>query len=119
MKKPRVVNLRKEKYDIYIGRKKGTDYHFGCPFLLKIHGTRNQVVDWHMEWLEGTNFTDFKQKQRKWVIENLEDLEGKRIGCFCAPKRCHGDNYVKIFEEGVKKWKKRISKKGSGKNLNS
>lgn len=91
-----VVNIYKEKYDVYIGRKgKGNDGYFGNPYpLLKgedIGATLEKFKEYFLNRLEKD--TEFKAK----VIS----LRGKRLGCFCKPKKCHGDiiaNYLDNLE---------------------
>jgi hypothetical protein len=79
-----VVNLRSEPYDIYIGR--GSCW--GNPYRIGPDGTRAQVI----------------QKYRAYLMRNanllsrLEELRGKRLGCFCAPRACHGDVLVELLE---------------------
>lgn len=91
-----VVNIYKEKYDVYIGRKgKGNDGYFGNPYpLLKGEdsgATLEKFKEYFLNRLEKD--TEFKAK----VIS----LRGKRLGCFCKPKKCHGDiiaNYLDNLE---------------------
>jgi len=84
MKKTTVVNLRKEPYDIYIGR--GSVY--GNPFYIGKDGTRKEVVIKYYKWLIGKIvIPNRKPPSRK----DLKKLIGKRLGCFCKPKLCHGD----------------------------
>lgn len=33
------------------------------------------------------------------LYDNIEELEGKILGCWCHPDPCHGDVLVKILEE--------------------
>ena len=43
---------------------------------------------------------------REWVVAqpelmgSLEELRGKRLGCGCAPRPCHGDVLVEILDRG-------------------
>lgn len=32
-----------------------------------------------------------------WTEEDLLELDGMTLGCFCAPKACHGDVLVKVI----------------------
>lgn len=96
--KTTVVNIKNEDYDIYIGRIKSTYMHYGNPFIMGRDGTRKEVIEKHWDWLKGIRFTNFEQKQRKWILKNLYRLYGKRIGCHCKPLDCHGDNYIKLME---------------------
>jgi len=85
--KTKVVNLYREPYDVYIGR----GSIFGNPFVIGNDGTRLEVI----------------KKYRAWFSERLKDdrfhsevlsLAGKRLGCFCKPKECHGDIIVEYLE---------------------
>jgi len=79
-----VVNKKVEEYDVYIGRPS----IWGNPYSHE----------------EGT-LAEFKVNSRKEAIEKFEsyllsnkelmaklpELIGKRLGCWCKPKSCHGD----------------------------
>jgi hypothetical protein len=91
----KVVNKYKEPYDIYIGR--GSPW--GNPFSHK-EGTKAQFkVDTREESIE---------KFRQWLwqqiklgnikVEDILNLDGKTLGCFCKPQACHGDVLVKAVE---------------------
>ncbi len=73
----KVVNLKKEPYDIYIGR--GSKW--GNPFKIGQDGNREEVI------LKYLNYILNKPE----LIKDLDELEGKRLGCFCKPLPCHGD----------------------------
>jgi hypothetical protein len=32
------------------------------------------------------------------LVNDLEELRGKELGCWCKPNRCHGDILVKLLE---------------------
>ena len=87
MIKTRVVNSRREKFDVFIGR----GSMWGNPFVLGRDGDRTEVI----------------AKFKKWVPTNpaimacLGDLRGKVLGCYCKPKPCHGDVLVELVEEGL------------------
>ena len=85
----KIVNLYKEPYDIYIGRsKRGESYNIWCnPFNIdESKGETREVV-----------IAKFKVhlwkmiKEGKVTVQDLLDLDGKTLGCFCKPKECHGD----------------------------
>jgi hypothetical protein len=81
----KVVNLRKEPYDVYIGR--GSKY--GNPFVIGRDGTREQVIDAYENWI-------LKQPE---LLSNLRyELKGKVLGCYCKPAACHGDVLIEIVE---------------------
>ena len=81
----RVVNKYQQEYDIYIGR--GSKW--GNPFVLGKDGNREEVIDKYEEWI----------RQQPDLMSSLNELKGKRLGCFCRPKKCHGDVLVKLVEE--------------------
>jgi hypothetical protein len=80
----KVVNLRKEKYDVYVGR--GSKW--GNIFVIGRDGDREEVI----------------RKYREWILENdyllscLSELKDKVLGCFCKPLKCHGDVLVELVE---------------------
>ena len=91
MKRTRVVNCTKEDYDIYIGRGTLTPVDtgiWGNPFKVGRDGTREEVVDKYWKWV----ITQPK------ILNLLPTLKGKRLGCWCAPKPCHGDILVELVE---------------------
>jgi hypothetical protein len=51
------------------------------------HGTREEVVEKYAEWL---------LEQPELVAKAREELKGKVLGCWCAPKLCHGDILAEI-----------------------
>ncbi len=85
----RVVNKNDEPYDVYIGRPS----KWGNPFLIGRDGTREEVVekfiDYFIEQIEVGNIK----------TDELKQLHGKRLGCFCSPKPCHGDIIAHYVEE--------------------
>jgi hypothetical protein len=83
----RVVNVLKEEYDILIDR----TTIWGNPFKIGKDGTRDEVIEKYQMWLEGSDFKDFKQEERRMILDNISDLRGKTLGCWCKPKGCHGD----------------------------
>lgn len=79
-----VVNKRSERFDVYIGRPS----KWGNPFVIGEHGTREQVIAKYEAWIK-------TQPQ----IADLAELRGKVLGCFCAPKPCHGDVLARLADE--------------------
>ena len=95
-----VVNLKKgQRHDIYIGRSTQGKLHYGNPFHIGPDGTREEVVHKYELWLRGCAFTELEQERRSWIIGTLHVLEGKRLGCYCAPSLCHGDVLIKLVNE--------------------
>lgn len=100
-----VVNLRFQPYDVYIGRLRGIDEHFGNPFshvgssLARVRvQTREDAIMAFASWLRGTAYRDVEPRRRNWILENLHTLTGKRLGCFCAPQPCHGDVLARLAD---------------------
>lgn len=78
-----VVNIYKEEFDVYIGRSgHGYDGYFGNPFS---QGSREDNIKLFKKYFHERIKTD--PEFRKKVLQ----LKGKRLGCFCHPKPCHGD----------------------------
>ncbi|MFA6043397.1 MAG: DNA polymerase [Phycisphaerales bacterium] len=100
-----VVNLNTSPYDTYIGRPKaGAAWGFGNPFPVA-QGGRRVCIDRFARWLAGTDYPDCPDatpERRAWILEHLEELRGKRLGCFCAPKECHGEVLLKLLKPKAK-----------------
>lgn len=76
-----VVNKYKSQYDVYIGR--GSIW--GNPFVMSNESQRAEVIAKYKKHL-------WNQIQSGEITkQDLIALNGKRLGCFCAPKPCHGD----------------------------
>lgn len=92
----KVVHFKREPHDVYIGRPS----KWGNPFThiadkktaaQFIVASREEAVQKYKEWiLEGDG---------KWLLEHLHELEGKTLGCWCAPKLCHGNALIEIINE--------------------
>lgn len=86
MSKTRVVNIRKEAYDVYIGRTgHGMDGYFGNPFRLGPGMTRGGTLDRYRKHFYHRLGIDKEFRRR------IKELQGKKLGCFCKPYPCHGD----------------------------
>lgn len=82
----RVVNIFKEKYDVYIGRAgHGQDGYFGNPYPLTSESERGLVLERYKEYFLKRIDEDLEFKKK------VLSLKGKVLGCFCKPKACHGD----------------------------
>ena len=84
--KTRVVNCKKEPYDVYIGRPS----KWGNPFKIGRDGSRQEVI----------------LKYKDMIISNTElikqipiELRGKTLGCWCKPDACHGDVLVELVDK--------------------
>lgn len=81
MSLPKVVHCKKASFDVYIGRPS----KWGNP--IRLLNPNNDLE--RIECLI---------KYRKWLEEHPEviemaknELKGKVLGCWCAPRPCHGD----------------------------
>ena len=89
-----VVHNLREDFDVYIGRE--VPEHgllaskWGNPFIMKDEGDaeRDRAVAAYKKWVV----------EQPALIASLEELRGRRLGCWCAPKRCHGDVLVELIE---------------------
>lgn len=77
----RVVHCKREKYDVYIGR----PGPWGNPFPLRDEAERQEVIDRYRQWLQE------QLAAGKISAEELLSLRRKTLGCWCAPRPCHGD----------------------------
>lgn len=89
MTETRVVNIRNEGCDVFIGRPS----KFGNPFKIGRDGTREQVITKFGAWARLRVKTD-----STWA-EHVKSLAGKTLGCYCAPLACHGDVLRKLAIE--------------------
>ena len=83
----RVVNLRKEKYDVYIGR--GSKW--GNKFVIGRDGNREEVIRKYREYILNNDY----------LLNCLGELKDKILGCYCKPLACHGDVLVELVEKVV------------------
>ena len=83
-----VVNKYKDKYDLYIGR--GSKW--GNPFVIGKDGNRDEVIEKYRHHLHT------QIKTGEVTLQELRDLRGLVLGCFCKPQKCHGDVLVKACE---------------------
>lgn len=72
-----VVHCKRDQYDVYIGRPS----KWGNPFTIGKDGSRDEVIAKYADWI----------KTQPELLAALPELEGKILGCWCAPQPCHGD----------------------------
>lgn len=80
----RVVHCKRARHDVYIGRPS----KWGNPFVIGGDGTREQVIEKYRAWL----------LQQPELMAALPELRGKVLGCWCAPRACHGDVLVEMAD---------------------
>jgi len=83
--KTKVVHCRKELYDVLIDR----TTKWGNPFKIGKDGNREEVVEKYEKWI----------RNHPKLLKCLPELVGKRLGCWCKPKVCHGDVLLKLMKE--------------------
>ncbi|HXV06301.1 MAG TPA: DUF4326 domain-containing protein [Solirubrobacterales bacterium] len=91
-----VVHCKRDPYDIYIGRgrdpRSGEPGRWGNPFSHRPSGqavtrvaTRAEAIERYRAWL-------WEQiKAGRVDLDELAALDGKTLGCWCAPEPCHGE----------------------------
>jgi hypothetical protein len=91
----KVVHLKKESYDIYIGRPS----KWGNPFTHKQDGktlakyivnTREEAISAFEEWIT--------KGEGQILLKDLDELKNKTLGCWCKPQPCHGDILLKLIK---------------------
>lgn len=78
--------------EVYVGRKSsavpgtllGADGRYGNPYVVGVHGTREEVIEKYRSMLYAD--TPFAKSLRKNIKNNLR---GKVLACWCAPLQCH------------------------------
>ncbi len=86
-----VVHCKKEAYDVYIGRpsKWGNPFtHLSDRKTLAefIVPSREEAIARYEEYLSSSG-----------LIKDIEELRGRVLGCWCSPKRCHGDVLARLL----------------------
>ena len=104
----RVVCLRRQDFDVYIGRLgHGHDHAPGagifgnpirrgsaCAVCGEVHRMKGSTLDCYEQWLR----VEVERNSR--FREQVAELVGLRLGCFCAPgKPCHGHILYAAAEE--------------------
>jgi len=84
----KVVHCKRERYDIYIGRPSD----WGNPYEIGKDGSRKEVIEKYRAYVTSN----------KELMSRLHELEGKVLGCWCAPKACHGHVLVELVEQNKK-----------------
>jgi hypothetical protein len=88
----KVVHCKKEHYDVYIGRgsKWGNPYstHLSNEDEFKV-SNKDEAIVMYEAWIN----------EQPELMSSLYELEGKILGCWCAPKACHGDVIKKLVEK--------------------
>ncbi len=89
-----VVHNQVDEYDVYIGR--AVPEHgipaskWGNPFVMAddTDTERERVISAYREWVVA----------QPELMSSLDELRGQTLGCWCAPRACHGDVLVELLE---------------------
>lgn len=76
----RVLNLRHPGITKASGTYIGRPGVWGNPFSIGKDGTREEVIEQYRAWLLAST-----------LMDNLHELKGCNLVCWCAPLACHGD----------------------------
>jgi hypothetical protein len=60
----------------------------GKPYIIGAHGDRDTVIRLHRAWI----------MRRPGLLRRIPSLNGKVLGCYCAPAACHGDMLADLVE---------------------
>ncbi len=94
----KVVNLKKEKYDVYIGR----GSIFGNPYTHLTLGKtkagvqvkdRNEAIEKYRAYFYDRLETDEE------FLDAVLHLKDKILGCYCAPNACHGNVIAEFLDK--------------------
>jgi hypothetical protein len=89
---PRVWNKRDPncpKDAVYVGR----PTKWGNPFKVAVHG-RDACIELYKSWINDHDCAGFVIG--RWA---KEELRGKDLVCWCAPRPCHADILLQIANE--------------------
>lgn len=99
-----VVNRRTAEFDVYIGRgsRWGNPYSHKSGTLAQfVVGSRDEAIAAYRQWLWA------EIQAQRITLEDLAQLDGKRLGCYCKPLSCHGDVLVQAVEWAVQQLNER------------
>jgi len=89
------VGRASDENSYYIGR----PGPLGNPFFMRNESERNYVCDqyekWFYEQLNKNNAEVFIEIRKLLRLAESKDLV---LGCYCYPKRCHGDTIKKYLD---------------------
>lgn len=96
------IGKKWDKGSIYIGR--GSP--LGNPFVMQSEEDRDFVCDKYQEWFDTQinqkNEVVLKELRRIYNIAKYQDVI---LGCYCYPKRCHGETIKRFLDKYLDKEK--------------
>ncbi len=92
----RVVHCKKEPFDVYIGRPSA----WGNPFTddPKVAGKETTVLVESCEKAIELYEIYIRDRLANGRLD-ITQIIGKTLGCWCAPKPCHGDVLIRLCHE--------------------
>ena len=91
-----IVGRVDDPYSVYVGRGSA----LGNPFKMNQESDRNAVCDayeiWFNEQVGAGNRLVLQALNELYEIALMGDLA---LGCFCSPKRCHGETIKRHLEK--------------------
>lgn len=89
---PVVLNKKKKcgvvPFDsVYVGRPS----KWGNPYVIGVDGSRAEVISMYEQWLHSSG-----------LINDVWELRGRDLVCFCAPSACHADVLLRLANNGVR-----------------
>lgn len=95
---PVLAHCQREYYDIYIARpsKWGNPYSHlpsdKCVAEYQV-ASRKEAIEMYEKWI----------RQQPELMAAIPELIGKRLGCWCGAKACHGHVLIKLVKEHLDK----------------
>lgn len=88
-----VVHLKRHSYDVRIDRATA----WGNPYVIGRDGDRDEVIAKFRQWVTASD-----DLTATWIRENVHELHGKTLGCWCGPlNACHGQVLLELAEVAV------------------
>lgn len=82
-----VVNVKTYDGSDFVPIHRGTQW--GNPFKIGKDGNREEVIVKYEKYI----------RSRPDLLADITKLVGEKLGCFCRPKKCHGDVLIKLIRE--------------------
>jgi len=89
----KVVHFKKHPYDVYIGRpsKWGNPFSHKDGTLAEFKmATREEAIAAYRKWIT--------EGEGMHLLDDLHELKGKVLGCWCKPLACHGDVLAELAQ---------------------
>ena len=80
-----------DDHDVRIDRRTrwGNPHHLDRP---GDHDERRACIRAYARWLA--------HRDQSWILEDVELLRGQKLGCWCAPRLCHG-HVLALLADGI------------------